>query len=170
MAILSLKYIPDQILRAPTKNVEKFDSELSQIISNMWDTMYSSKGIGLAAPQVGISQKITVIDLAEDNAPKLVLINPQIIGKAGKVSSEEGCLSIPEFRETINRARIVRVRAQNEKGQEFEIEADGLLSRCLQHEIDHLNGILFTDHLSRLKRDFFKKWLELNPEFSGEPV
>lgn len=165
MSLLKLVYIPDKILSTTSICVDSFDKELENIVSDMWETMYHSNGIGLAAPQVGISKQITVIDVAEENCPKLVLINPKIIQKAGKISSEEGCLSIPEFRESIPRAKIVKVKAQDLNGQYFEIEADGLLSRCLQHEIDHLNGILFVDHLSRLKKEFFNKWLDQNPQF-----
>lgn len=165
MADLKLVYIPDKILRTPAEAVTDFNTELENIVGDMWETMYKSKGIGLAAPQVGLCRQITVIDIAEENCPKLVLINPKIVAKAGKISSDEGCLSIPDFRESIPRAKIVKVTAQDIKGDEFEIEADGLLSRCLQHEIDHLNGILFTDHLSRLKKDFFKKWLDENPQY-----
>lgn len=169
MALLNLRFIPDPVLRTKAAKVEDFNSNLEALLADMWETMYASKGIGLAAPQIGVSRQITVIDIQEDNCPKLLLVNPKIIAKAGKISSEEGCLSIPEFRETIPRYKTIRVEAQDIKGDIFEFEADGLLSRCVQHEIDHLNGILFTDHLSRLKKDFFKKWLDEHTEFRDPP-
>jgi peptide deformylase len=165
MSKLNLVYIPSEILRKPAPAVENFDKQLEEFVGQMWECMYESKGIGLAAPQVGMSKQIAVIDIAEENAPKLVLINPVIVQKTGKISSDEGCLSIPDFRESISRAKIVKVRAQDLRGNTFEVEADGLLSRCLQHEIDHLNGILFTDHLSRLKKQFFNRWLDENPQY-----
>jgi peptide deformylase len=117
--------------------------------------MYAAQGIGLAAPQIGISKQITVIDVSFKDNPddKLVLINPVVLDKRGKQTEEEGCLSLPEIREKVQRAEWVKVRAQNAKGEFFEVEGEELLARCLLHEIDHLHGILFIDHLSRLKRD-----------------
>lgn len=165
MSLLKIRVIPDPVLRVPAVAVENFDSELSTFVENMWETMYISKGIGLAAPQVGVSTRVVVIDLAEEGEGKLVLINPKIISYSGKIKSEEGCLSIPEFRESIPRLKQIKVTAQNVAGDTFEVEADGLLSRCIQHEIDHLDGILFVDHLSRLKREIFRRWLSNNPEF-----
>jgi len=166
MSLLRVRIIPDPVLRVPAVAVTEFDQELNELVSNMWETMYVSKGIGLAAPQVGVSKRVVVIDLAEEGSGKLTLINPEIIGQSGKVKSEEGCLSIPDFRETIQRIKLVKITAQNLAGEKFEVEADGLLSRCIQHEIDHLDGILFVDHLSRLKRDMFKRWLSNNPELN----
>ena len=166
MSLLRVRIIPDPILRVPASVVTNFDQELNELVANMWETMYASKGIGLAAPQVGVSKRVVVIDLAEEGSPKLTLINPEIIGRTGKIKSEEGCLSIPDFRESIQRIKVVKITAQNLSGEKFELEADGLLSRCIQHEIDHLDGILFVDHLSRLKRDIFKRWLSNNPELN----
>jgi peptide deformylase len=121
----------------------------------MFDSMYAAQGIGLAAPQIGISKQITVIDVSFNEKPedKIVLINPVIVEREGSIHEEEGCLSLPDINEKVKRAARVKVRAQNAKGEFFEIEGEELLSRALQHEIDHLHGILFIDHLSRLKRD-----------------
>jgi peptide deformylase len=121
----------------------------------MFDTMYASEGIGLAAPQIGIAKQITVIDVSFKERPedKLVLINPVVVSVEGSQVEEEGCLSLPDIREKVRRAEKVKVRAQNVKGEFFDVEGEELLARCLLHEIDHLNGILFIDHLSRLKRE-----------------
>jgi len=166
MSLLKVRVIPDPVLRVPATAVENFDSELSDFVKNMWETMYVSKGIGLAAPQVGVSKRVVVIDLAEEGDTKVVLINPKIISHSGKIKSEEGCLSIPDFRESIPRLNQIKISAQNTEGESYELEAGGLLSRCIQHEIDHLDGILFVDHLSRLKREIFRRWLSNNPEFN----
>ena len=165
MPRLQVRIIPDKILRVPAVAVSSFDSDIEKFVADMWETMYISNGIGLAAPQVGVSKQVVVIDLAEEGNQKLTLINPVIVGKSGKIKSEEGCLSIPQFRESIPRAKVIKVSAQTLSGEKFELEADGLLSRCIQHEIDHLNGILFVDHLSRLKREIFRRWLSNNPEY-----
>lgn len=165
MAVLPVRKIPDPILRMKAESVSSFDAELETLVRDMWETMYDSKGIGLAGPQVGVSKRVVVVDLAEEGSEKIVLINPEIIQRSGKIRSEEGCLSIPDFRETIPRAAEVKIKAQNLKGESFEIIANELLGRCFQHEIDHLDGVLFVDHLSRLKREMFKRWLVKNPEF-----
>ena len=164
MSLLRVRIIPDPVLRSPALPVTDINQEIKELVTDMWQTMYASKGIGLAAPQVGISSRVVVIDLQEENCSQLTLINPQIISGTGKVKSEEGCLSIPNFRETIQRTKQIKISATNILGEKFELEADGLLSRCIQHEIDHLDGILFVDHLSRLKRDIFKRWLANNLE------
>jgi len=149
-----VKY-PDPILQQKAEPVVKFDKELETLVEDMFESMYSAQGIGLAAPQIGVSKRITVIDLSNKANPeeKLVLINPEITFREGKQYSEEGCLSLPEIREKVNRAAKVKVRAQNVKGEWFEMEGEELLSRCFQHEIDHLDGILFLFRLSLLKRD-----------------
>jgi peptide deformylase len=149
-----LKY-PDPCLAQAGERVTKFDAELAQLIAEMFETMYAAQGIGLAAPQIGISRQITVIDTSFKERPedKLVLINPEVVDREGKQNEEEGCLSLPEIREKVQRAKWVKVRAQNEKGEFFEVEGEELLCRALLHEIDHLHGILFIDHLSRLKRE-----------------
>jgi peptide deformylase len=121
--------------------------------------MYAAKGVGLAAPQVGISQRLTVIDISvgEDESKKIVLINPEIVSREGSQVGEEGCLSIPGFREPVTRAQKVTVKAHNEKGEQIEVSGDELLARALQHEIDHLNGKLFINHLSSLKREIIRR-------------
>lgn len=149
-----VKY-PDPVLAKKGEKVTEFTPELAQLIDEMFDSMYAAQGIGLAAPQIGISKQITVIDISFKEKPeeKLVLINPEIVEREGKQYEEEGCLSLPEIREKVQRASWVKVRAQNAKGEFFEVEGEELLARALQHEIDHLHGILFIEHLSRLKRD-----------------
>jgi peptide deformylase len=150
-----VKY-PDPVLARPADTVTAFDAGLAQLVEEMFDSMYAAQGIGLAAPQISISKRITVIDTSFKEKPedKIALINPEILEREGKQVEEEGCLSLPEIREKVQRAAWVKVRAQNVKGEWFEVEGEELLARALQHEIDHLHGILFIDHLSRLKRDF----------------
>jgi len=149
-----VKY-PDPILQKPTEPVTEFDDELRELVDDMFESMYAAQGIGLAAPQVGISKRLTVIDLSFKKNPeeKIVLINPQIIDKKGKQNEDEGCLSLPEIREKVSRAEKVRVRAQDVTGKWFEIDGEELLARAFQHEIDHLDGILFIFRVSALKRD-----------------
>ena len=146
---------PDPILQQVSEPVTVFDKELSRLVDDMFESMYDAHGIGLAAPQIGVNKRITVIDLSNKANPeeKLVIINPEIIHREGKQFSEEGCLSLPEIREKVSRAAKVRIKAQNVKGEWFEMEAEELLSRCFQHEIDHLDGILFLFRISGLKRD-----------------
>jgi len=155
-----VKY-PDPILEQKCDPVTDFGSaELEELVADMFETMYASKGVGLAAPQIGISQQVTVIDCGvrdEEEPNPIVLINPQVITKEGKQTGEEGCLSIPGFREDVTRAKIAMVRAQNLAGETVEITGQDLLARAMQHEIDHLNGILFLSHLSPLKRDLIKR-------------
>ena len=154
-----VKY-PDPILERPGEDVTEFDTpELHQLIADMFETMYKAKGVGLAAPQVGLSRRLTVIDCAagEGEPQQIVLINPKIIAKEGKQIGEEGCLSIPGFREEVKRAKKATVRAQDAKGEFFEITGEDLLARAFQHEIDHLHGKLFLSHLSALKRDLIKR-------------
>ena len=149
-----VKY-PDPILQKPAELVTEFDDDLRTLVDDMFESMYAAHGIGLAAPQIGISKQLTVIDLSFKKNPeeKIVLINPEIIDREGKQSEEEGCLSLPEIREKVSRALRVRVRAQDAYGKWFEIDGDELLARAFQHEIDHLEGILFIFRVSALKRD-----------------
>jgi peptide deformylase len=149
-----VKY-PDPVLAKKGDKVTEFTPELAQFVDDMFSSMYAAQGIGLAAPQIGVSKQITVIDVSFKERPeeKLALINPEIIEREGKQFEEEGCLSLPEIREKVHRAAHVKVRAQDVNGELFEVEGDELLARALQHEIDHLHGVLFIDHLSRLKRD-----------------
>jgi peptide deformylase len=154
-----LKY-GEPILEQAAGPVTEFDSaELRELIADMWETMYASKGVGLAAPQIGVAKRISVIDISvgEDESKKIVIINPEISSKEGSQTGEEGCLSIPGFREPLTRANKVTVRARNEKGEAIELEGDELLARAFQHEIDHLNGVLFIAHLSALKRDIIRR-------------
>jgi len=153
--ILKIVKYPEPVLSQPGEPVTEFDNNLRKLVADMFETMYAAQGIGLAAPQVGISKRFTVIDLSmgKDPAQKLVLINPEIIHRDGKLYEEEGCLSFPDIREKIVRAANVRIRAQNEHGKWFEIDGEELLSRCFQHEIDHVDGMLFIFRMSALKRD-----------------
>ncbi len=154
-----LKY-GEPILEQAAEPVTEFDtSELNELITDMWETMYASKGVGLAAPQIGVSKRISVIDISvgEDESKKVVIINPEISSKEGSQTGEEGCLSIPGFREPLTRANKVTVRARNEKGEAIELTGEELLARAFQHEIDHLNGVLFISHLSALKRDIIRR-------------
>jgi peptide deformylase len=157
-----VKYLNNPILERPANPVTEFDTpELHQFVADMFETMYASHGVGLAAPQVDVSKRLTVIDITggeEGTEPeRIVLINPVVISKTGKQTGEEGCLSIPGFREPVTRAKKATVRAQNVKGAWFEVTGEDLLARCMLHEIDHLDGILFLKHLSTLKRDLIKR-------------
>jgi peptide deformylase len=149
-----LKY-PDPVLARPGAPVTVFDDALRRLVEEMFESMYVAQGIGLAAPQIGVSQRITVIDVSFRKEPKdkLVLINPEVVERTGKQVEEEGCLSLPDIREKVVRAAWVKVKAQNEHGAWFEVEGEELLARALLHEIDHLDGVLFIDRISRLKRE-----------------
>ena len=152
MAILEVLRFPDERLRTVARNVVSFDSTVQQIIDDMFETMYAEEGIGLAATQVNIHQRIIVIDTSEDRTGQLVLINPEMLEQRGSTGIEEGCLSVPECRALVPRAEWVKIRATNAQGEQFELETDGLLAICIQHEMDHLVGKLFVDYLSPLKR------------------
>ncbi|HLK21821.1 MAG TPA: peptide deformylase [Bryobacteraceae bacterium] len=150
----------EPVLETQAESITEFDTpELHQLIDDMFESMYAAKGVGLAAPQIGLSKRIAVIDLsvAEDPQQKLVLINPEIIRREGTQTQEEGCLSIPGFREQVRRAKTVTVRAQNVKGEPFEMTGEDLLARAFAHEIDHLNGRLYITHVSALKRDLIRR-------------
>jgi peptide deformylase len=146
---------PDPVLAKPGEKVTVFDAKLKKLTEEMFESMYVAQGIGLAAPQIAISKRITVIDVSfkKNPADRIVLINPEIVEREGKQVEEEGCLSLPEIREKVSRAAKVKVRAQDVTGKWFEMEGEELLGRAIQHEIDHLDGVLFIDRLSRLKRD-----------------
>jgi peptide deformylase len=146
---------PDPVLQQPAEPVSVFDAELRRLVDDMFTSMYDAQGIGLAAPQIGISKRLTVIDVSfqKNPADKIVLINPEIVLKKGKQVEEEGCLSLPEIRDRVVRSAEVTVRAQDAEGNLVEVSGTELLARALQHEIDHLDGILFIFRLSRLKRD-----------------
>ncbi len=155
MAIRPILHYPDKRLRNAGKPVERFDSELRALVDDMAETMYAAPGVGLAAPQIGVSQRIFIVDVAAgDDAPSdlKVFINPEIIERVGEVCFEEGCLSFPGIHEEVDRAERVRVRAQDINGDSFELEADGLLAIAVQHENDHLDGKLLVDRVSLLRR------------------
>lgn len=150
----------EPVLETKAETVTEFDTpELHKFIDDMFESMYTAKGVGLAAPQIGVSKRIAVIDLSvgEDPKQKIVLLNPEIIHREGTQTGEEGCLSIPGFREQVTRAKTVRVRAQNIKGEPFEMTGEELLARAFAHEIDHLNGRLYITHVSALKRDLIRR-------------
>jgi len=149
----------DPMLEKPAATIKKFDAELEQLADDMFASMYAAMGVGLAAPQIGKSIRLTVIDVSNGKNPeaKIVLANPEIIHAEGEVREEEGCLSVPGFRGYVVRPQFVTVKAQNLKGEPFEIRGENILARAFCHEIDHLNGVLFLQHLSMLKRDLIKR-------------
>lgn len=158
--VLEIRKYGDPVLETVCAPVTNFGSaELKTLVLDMFETMYANKGVGLAAPQVGVSQRVTVVDVSagEDADSRLVLINPEIIKMDGQQLGEEGCLSIPGFREDVRRAMSAEVRAFDVQGNEFAVASEELLARALQHEIDHLHGILFLKHLSPLKRDLIRR-------------
>jgi peptide deformylase len=159
MILEILKY-PDKRLRTVAKPVENVNNEIKKQVKDMFETMYDAPGIGLAATQVNFHQRLIVIDVSEECNEPLCLINPEIIEKNGEIEWEEGCLSVPNYYESVKRANEIKVSALNELGQSFEIEASEMLAVCIQHEMDHLNGILFVDHLSKLKQKRLKKKAE----------
>ncbi|MEJ2696320.1 MAG: peptide deformylase [Candidatus Sulfobium sp.] len=159
MAVLEIKKYPEKVLKKKALPVTSFDRELQALIDNMIETMYAAPGVGLAAPQVGVSKRLAVVDVStkEEEAPLLVLINPVFLGREGEVEFEEGCLSLPDYTARVKRAEQVAVRALDREGKDMEIECGGLLAVALQHEIDHLDGILLIDRISPVKREFFRK-------------
>jgi peptide deformylase len=153
--ILKIVKYPDPVLARPGEPVTEFNTELRKLVADMFETTYAEQGIGLAAPQVGVSKRLTTIDLSLGKVPadKLVLINPEIIFTEGRLYEEEGCLSFPDIREKVVRHAKVRIRAQDEHGKWFEMDGEDVLSRCFQHEIDHVDGVQFIYRMSALKRD-----------------
>ena len=149
----------DPVLEKPAAAITVFDDELRKLVDDMFESMYAAQGVGLAAPQIGISKRIAVIDVTfkEDPKAKIVLVNPEIIHTEGRLTSNEGCLSLPEFREKVTRPRQVTARAQDVHGKTFEVSGEDLLARALVHETDHLNGKLYISHISALKRDLMKR-------------
>jgi len=160
MAILEILNYPDPRLRNEAKPVEQVDDEIRKLVRDMFETMYNAPGIGLASIQVNVPKRVIVVDVSEDHDQPLCFINPEILEADGEETMDEGCLSVPGFYETVQRAETIRVRALNEKGETFEMQADGLLAVCIQHEIDHLDGKLFVDYISPLKRNRIRKKLE----------
>jgi peptide deformylase len=165
VSILDIRVLGDPVLRKETTPVKEITDELRKLIADMFETMYASEGIGLAAPQVGRTERLAVVDV---DGAKYTLINPEILEKSGSDKSEEGCLSIPNIYGDVVRPMTVTVRAMNEDGAQYEITADELLGRCLQHEIDHLDGKLFIDYLSMLKRrSALAKWESEKQDYPG---
>jgi len=159
MAILEIRKYPEKVLKQKASPVTSFDQELQELIDNMIETMYAAPGVGLAAPQVGEPRRVAVIDISsrEDKCPLLVIVNPVIVSSEGEVEFEEGCLSLPEYTALVKRSENVVVKALDRDGKAIEVGATDLLAIALQHEIDHLDGILLIDRISPIKREFFKK-------------
>lgn len=160
MTILNILILPDKRLKTIAQPVTSFNNELKEFVANMLETMYEAPGIGLAATQVDVHKQIVVVDVSDEKNQPLCLINPKIIKKDGVQTHEEGCLSVPDIYAKVKRASIIEVEAQNESGELFSMQAEGLLAVCIQHELDHLKGIVFLDHLSVLKRKMALKKLE----------
>lgn len=159
MAVLEIRKYPDEILKKKASEITDIDGNVQKLIDDMIETMYKSNGIGLAAPQVGVSKRLIIVDISprEENNSLIVMINPQIVSKEGEVLSEEGCLSLPGFITRLKRSEKIFVKGIDRKGKDIEIETNGLLGRAIQHEIDHLDGILLIDRISPLKRELFRK-------------
>lgn len=160
MALLDILHFPDPRLRKKALPVSTVTEHTRQLAQDMLETMYAAPGVGLAAIQVNVQQRVVVIDISEDKSAPLIFINPEIINEEGEREHEEGCLSVPEAYELVTRADTVRVKALDQNGKKFELDADDLLATCIQHEIDHLDGKLFVDYISNLKRQRIKKRLE----------
>ena len=170
VSTLAILEFPDKRLRKQAKKVTEIDKTIKNLVDDMFETMYEAKGVGLAATQVNIHRRIIVIDVSEEKDEPLCLINPKIISEEGEEESEEGCLSVPNFFETVSRAEIIKVKAQDKEGVEFELEAEGLLAICIQHEIDHLEGKLFVDYISALKRNRIKnKLVKIHKKEAANP-
>ena len=159
MAILEIKKFPEKILREKTLPVREFNSKLQRLIDDMIETMYAAPGVGLAANQVGVSKQVIVIDVSsrEENVPLLVLVNPKIVYAEGDVAIEEGCLSVPGYMTMVKRSEKIKATGLDRHGEPLEIQGTGLLARAIQHEVDHINGILLIDRIGRLKKELFKK-------------
>jgi peptide deformylase len=160
MALLSILHFPDPRLATRAQPVERVDDEVRRLVADMFETMYAAPGIGLAATQVNVHRRVVVIDISEHKNEPRVFINPEILSRDGVEEMEEGCLSVPGIYEKVQRAERVKVRALDGDGNPFELETDGLLAVCIQHEIDHLEGKLFVDYLSQMKRQRIRKKLE----------
>jgi peptide deformylase len=168
MALLEILEYPDPRLRTRARPVAVVDDSVRRLVADMLETMYAAPGIGLAATQVDVHQRVVVMDISEAKDQPLALINPEILEKEGADSGEEGCLSVPGYTETVPRASRVRVRALDRQGEPFELVAEGLLAVCIQHELDHLEGKLFVDYLSELKRQRIRKKLEKAARREGD--
>jgi peptide deformylase len=170
MAILDILHFPDPRLRNKAEPVAQVDDSIRRLVDDMLETMYQAPGIGLAATQVNVAKQVVVIDLSEDKNEPLCLINPEILEKDGVEQMEEGCLSVPGVFELVSRADYIRIRALDREGNPFEMQAEGLLAVCIQHELDHLDGKLFVDYLSSLKRQRIRKKLEKEGRQQAEPA
>ena len=159
MALLNILHFPDDRLRTRAQAVTQVNDVVRQLVDDMFETMYVAPGIGLAATQVDVHQRVIVIDISEDRTQPMTFINPEILRRDGQQEYEEGCLSVPGFYEPVERAASVRVKALDRNGQVFELDAEGLLAVCIQHEMDHLEGKLFVDYISQLKRQRIRKKL-----------
>ncbi len=161
MALLPIRIYPDPVLRVKCPDVERFDDELRGLAADMVETMHAAPGVGLAASQVGVETRLAVVDLSVGKDPEqlVILVNPEVLEEEGRVTDVEGCLSIPEINDKVERAKWIRLRAQDLAGESFEIEAEDWLARAILHEIDHLDGVLFVDHLRGLRRERVKRQL-----------
>ncbi|MBL6750398.1 MAG: peptide deformylase [Nevskia sp.] len=159
MATLPILHHPDPRLRKKTALVGRFDAELQRLIDDMFETMYAAPGVGLAANQVGVQLRLAVMDCSEEHDQPMVMVNPELLDHQERQEMEEGCLSVPDTRDKVTRFNRVRLRALDRNGQPYELEAEGLMAQCIQHEIDHLNGKLYIDYLSSLKRERIRRQL-----------
>lgn len=169
MALLNILHFPDEQLRTIAQPVDTVNDEVRSLVDDMFETMYSAPGVGLAATQVNVHKRIIVIDISEEKDQPLCLINPEITERDGIQTYEEGCLSVPGFYEEVERASMITVKALNREGKKFQLSTDGLLAVCIQHEIDHLQGKLFVDYISEMKRSRIKKKL-IKLQKNQEPV
>ena len=167
MALLDILHFPDPRLRNVAAPVEEITNEIKQLVDDMFETMYAAPGIGLAATQVNVHQRIIVVDVSETHNEPICLINPELVELTGTEQMEEGCLSVPGVFELVERADSIKVSAWDQDGKPFTLEADGLLAVCIQHEIDHLDGKLFVDYLSQLKRSRIRKKLQKSQKLAG---
>jgi peptide deformylase len=167
MALLEILKYPDPRLRTIARPVAEVNDAVRRLVDDMFETMYAAPGIGLAATQVDVHERLLVMDITDEKDQPLCLINPEILEKSGSIMGDEGCLSVPEVYDSVERAEQIRVRALDKEGKEFEMEAEGLLAVCIQHEMDHLEGKLFVDYLSLLKRSRLKKKLSKERKFES---
>lgn len=160
MAVLDILWFPDPRLREIAQPVDSIDDSLQNFIDDMFETMYKAPGVGLAATQIGVAKRVAVMDCSENKDEPIVMINPEIVAREEPVEMDEGCLSVPEHYDRVTRYNRVTLRARDRHGEPYELEAEGLLAQCIQHEIDHLDGGLYIDQLSRLKRERVRRRLE----------
>lgn len=165
MSVREIRWLGDPVLREPGREIEAIDEEVLALISDLQETMYAAEGVGLAAPQIGVPLRVFVYDIRDPEVEPGVLINPRLVESSGLVRESEGCLSIPGLSEVVERSDRITMEALSPDGEEIRLEADGLLSRCLQHELDHLDGVLFIDRISPLKRKMLlSRWRKMDDE------